>query len=133
MTSDGGKKGCLSTASIAKMIRRLVTTKFPESHVVVAGSGCIYEILPGGSLIEQNVVVAGSAAPFVVPLARQLLETMKAPTSPPSSVKASQREWTATQVALILQGACEGDLLSGGKMRLWVFDEQGLKQLKIRR
>lgn len=69
----------LPTTSIAKRVQQLIKSSVPQSHVIVAGVDAssrpeCYEILPGGSLMKQRAVVVGSASPYVIQLANQLLK-----------------------------------------------------------
>lgn len=86
--------GCgLGTRALAHYARQLIHDRYPESHIVLAGCEYIshyrdsfgvnsevepdyniFEILSGGSLVEQRVAVAGSGAGVVATLAEALLE-----------------------------------------------------------
>lgn len=72
----------MGTRSVAYMCRQLAYNKYSSVHVIIAGcediadkdtTWSIHEILPGGSLIQQNYAVAGSGANVVVPLLDEFL------------------------------------------------------------
>lgn len=107
---------------MAGKLRRLIYSKFRSVHAILVGRSkakfSVFELLPGGSLIEQRVVAGGSGADSALALAEVLLET-------PGSM-----EQTATSMRKLLQHVTGQDHRSRGPLRIWAIGTQGLKELR---
>lgn len=75
--------------SIARLSRKLINSKYRGVHCVVAGTGKdvllppqfgLCEILPKGSRIDSDLVVAGSGSQLVVPLLEESFKGLNSPT-----------------------------------------------------
>lgn len=77
-SNDNDQKDDLDIYSIAKYARRLIATKYPREHILLAGfsryhdSHCLYEIMQQGSLIACDFAVGGSGGP----IAQSLLDDL---------------------------------------------------------
>jgi len=119
-----------STASVARIARRLVTSKYRNAHVIIFGTdskiavdGSLFEILPGGTLICQSKsVVSGSGSNYV----QHLLEDFED--------KYSHHQPTLDEavkfVRCILEVATKFDVRTGGEARVFHLGKRGLTSIQ---
>lgn len=135
----------LTASQIAHYARRLVYLKYQDAHIVVAGveppsEQCqshdykIYEILPSGTKIEQNILVAGSASSVVTSLAEELWNTRsrisaKVPTDMATDSDFLQKRSklpsmssSLKKIKMVLGQASKLDPRSGGKHDIWIMN-----------
>jgi 20S proteasome alpha/beta subunit len=79
--SDSSHTPTIPAASIASYVRHLISARYPKVHTLVLGvsedSAHIFEILPGGSNIQQTLACCGSGADNALAAAQLLFEDGK--------------------------------------------------------
>jgi 20S proteasome alpha/beta subunit len=140
---SGFSKRALSVRSIAHVARRLIYSKYGSAHVIIAGVGAddiqdkdgdndddeddedmegggeffLCEILPGGTKVCEDIVLAGSGAPLVAPLVNGLFSSQ-----PMQHQEVQQRLTVADSTERIrraLDAAKRLDSKSGGESAFW--------------
>jgi len=128
----------LGVDSVAHLARQLVHGNFPDAHVLVVGCDgmltdslaqqeeiglripkfSIHEVLPGGTRIEQDVAVAGSASALIATLIDQLWKIQPPPSSGATIDQISTIE-AAVRLKQAVRAAIKNDPGSGGEVTLW--------------
>ena len=134
----------LSLKSIAEYTRKRIHKKYKSAHIVIIGlnennsKGNIYEILPAGTLMQQDYVITGSSANQLYPLLHALCD--RTSTQPPSnndgdvwntSPTSNGKHITLsnpmlpmkvayTNIMTVLRSARQLDPKSGGKLHVWL-------------
>ena len=142
------REQALSLKSIAEYIRKKIHKKYKSAHILIIGlneinnKGNIYEILPAGTLIQQDYVITGSSANQLYPLLHALCDhTSESPTTPANNANidiwkthpstsnsednTSSTSLLPTKVAYInlmtvLRSARQLDPKSGGRLHVWL-------------
>ncbi len=121
----------IGAKGIAKYARRLMNEKYRRAHVIIAGKErsndefSICEILPGGSLIEEDYAICGVAANYVLPLVRMLFDIGN-----DNKLKAvpALGDDTIQKVYKVLKQAKEVEHTTGGMVQLWTVSPDGMKK-----
>lgn len=121
----------IGAKSIAKYARRLMNEKHRRAHVILAGKErsdnefSIYEILPGGSLIEEDYAICGAAANYILPLVRILFDIGN---DNKLKTVSSLSDDTIQKVYKVLKQAKEVEHTTGGMLQLWTIGLDGMKK-----
>ena len=136
----------LSLKSIAEYVRKRIHKKYKSAHIVIIGlnennsKGNIYEILPAGTLIQQDYLITGSSANQLYPLLHALCD--RTSTQPPSTHNNNIDIWNTspasnnegkdithyilptkvayTNLMTVLRSARQLDPKSGGRLHVWL-------------
>ena len=121
----------IGTKGIAKYTRRLMNEKYRRTHVIIAGKEksndkfSLYEILPGGSLIEEDYAICGAAAEYILPLVRILFDIGN--DNKLKTITNLDNE-TVEKVYKVLKQAKEVEHTTGGMLQLWTLGHDGTKR-----
>ena len=136
----------LSLKSIAGYVRKKIHKKYKSAHIVIIGlnennsKGNIYEILPAGTLIQQDYVITGSSANQLYPLLHALCDRQTSLDSTSSadnnidiwntsSSTSNEEDITHailptkvayTNLMTVLRSARQLDPKSGGSLHVWL-------------
>ena len=128
INKDKSGSKILGTGSIYNLARRQIYSKFPKSHIIIGGGDIrrgksnekeviyrLFEVLPGGSGVEQSFIVAGSGANTAVTLLNEQIEA--------SSMETLPTEEAAKLVSKVLMATMRMDRKTGGNLNMWVISD----------